>query len=567
MARLCWPNISTSCQAAACSLWPTANSRSRTRRNARVCGCPLTTSCVRWPPIRGAAACGIILSGTGNDGTQGLAEIKAVGGATAAQEPKTAEFPDMPASAIAAGHADVVLAPEKIGAFVADCLTETGRLSTQQAEGAGLETVLGPCAACLAMTFTATSATLERRTRRRMMLHQLDSYDGYARMIRTNKDEAAALRKDLLIGVTEFFRQGEAWSVLEEKVVADLVARAAPSSTLRVWVPACSIGKEAYSIAMLCWQNIERSGKKLALQVFATDADASAVDIARSGLYAEEDFEGLSTGSAGRFCVRKSGRYEFVKELRAQIVFAPQDLLADPPFSKLDLITCRNLLIYLDQAVQKKIIQLFHFALRDGGCLFLGSAETICGQDEPVRADSAKWRIYRKLGVTTPMALDLPLRPQSKPAVTIPAAIPRTRLTLPSITHQALAERYAPAAAVVDRKGTLLYTHGNVQDFLERPPARPTGLLADVAREGMRNRLDGARSRRWPRTRRSWSRPGSGRIRSRFRSRSRSTRCVHPREADGLLLVTFEAIRLPKAAAACGRGSSLIRTSAKWKTS
>ena len=215
---------------------------------------------------QGRRTVGILLSGTGKDGTQGLAEIKAVGGATAAQDPSTAEFPEMPAGAIAAGRADAVLAPERIGAFLADCLAAVSRLTAEQEEGAGLEAVLSAVRSAIGHDFHCYKRpTLERRTRRRMSLHQLDSYDDYARMIRTNKDEAAALRKDLLIGVTEFFRQAEAWSVLEEKVVADLIRNAPGGSTLRVWVPACSIGKEAYSVAMLLVETIERSGKNLGI--------------------------------------------------------------------------------------------------------------------------------------------------------------------------------------------------------------------------------------------------------------------------------------------------------------
>ena len=246
---------------------------------------------------QGRRSIGIILSGTGEDGTQGLAEIKAVGGATAAQDPQTAEFPDMPASAIAAGHVDAVLAPEKMGSFLADCLDETSRRTAEHEEGAGLEAVLTAVTKAIGHDFHCYKRpTLARRMRRRMALRQLASFDDYARVIRTNKEEAAALRKDLLIGVTEFFRQAEAWSVLADKVLTDLIDKAQPGSTLRVWVPACSVGKEAYSVAMLMVENIERSGKKLGLQIFATDADASAVDIARSGLYAEEDVQGTIRG-------------------------------------------------------------------------------------------------------------------------------------------------------------------------------------------------------------------------------------------------------------------------------
>ncbi|HYK88034.1 MAG TPA: PAS domain S-box protein [Acidobacteriota bacterium] len=506
---------------------------------------------------QGRRSVGIVLSGTGSDGTGGLAEIKAAGGTTIAQDPNSAEFPEMPSNAIAAGHADIVLRPDKMVSFLNDRLIELSRLMAEREGQTGLEAVLLAVRSGTGHDFHCyRKATLERRARRRMALHQLESYDDYAHMIRTNKEEAAALRKDLLIGVTEFFRQAEAWNVLERKVVTGLIQKAQPGSTLRIWVPACSTGKEAYSVAMLMMESIERTGKKLALQIFATDADASAVEVARSASYAEGDLKGLSQERLGRFCVRRSGRYEIVKELRKVIVFAPQDLLADPPFSKLDLITCRNLLIYLDQAVQKKIVQLFHFTLLDGGYIFLGSAETISGQDNLFEPISQKWRIYRKLGVATPGSLDLPLRPQNKSVATVPPVVPRTRLTLSSITYQAIAERFGPAAAVVDRHGALLYTHGNVRDFLELPLGETTGLLADAAREGLRNRLTGALAQAVAENR--WIV-----VQARVRKGRKSVPVKltvspmrHPREADGLLLVTFEPIRLPKSVPATAEGES-----------
>ena len=497
---------------------------------------------------QGRRAAGVVLSGAGRDGADGLAEIKAQGGVTAAQDPGTARHQEMPQHAISAGHADAVLPPEQLAAFLIKRADEIAALTAEEEQEAGLQAILAAVHVATGHDFRCYKrGTLERRIRRRLGLHQLASYDEYARMLRTDKDQAAALRQDLMIGVTDFFRQGEAWRVLEEKVIAALVASAQPQSTLRVWVPACATGKEAYSLAMLLAENIQRSGKKLSLQVFATDADVSALDVARAGQYGEEDLKGVSQARLRRFFVRRSGRYEIVKGIRESIVFAPQDLLSDPPFSKLDLVSCRNLLIYLDPAVQKKIIQLFHFALRDGGYLFMGSAETIGGQENLFAPVAQKWRIYRKLAVATPLSLDLPLRPQGKPAMTIPPAGSQRRPTLPSITLQAIAERYGPAAALVDRKGALLYTHGNVRDFLEIPIGEHTGLLSDAAREGLRNRLNGAIANAVSENRKVT-------VHARVRKDKKSVPVEvtvsplrHPQEADGLLLVTFEEQRLPKA--------------------
>jgi two-component system CheB/CheR fusion protein len=506
---------------------------------------------------QGRRAVGVILSGTGGDGTHGLAEIKSLGGVTAAQDPGTAQFAEMPRSAIEGGAADVSLAPEQIAAFLVQRADQRAALTARQEDDVALEAVLLAVRSFTGHDFHCYKhGTLERRIRRRMGLRRLDSYDDYARLLRTDTVEATALRKDLLIGVTEFFRQAEAWRDLEEKVISELVAAAKPQATLRMWVPACASGKEAYSLAILMTEAVERSGKKLGLQLFATDADATAVDVARAGRYCEEDMKGISQSRLRRFFVRKRGRYEVVKQLRELIVFAPQDLTSDPPFSKLDLVSCRNLLIYLDQSVQKKIIQLFHFALREGGCLFLGSAENINAQDNLFAPLSQKWRIYRKLGVATPVGLELPLRPVSKPAITIPAHDVPPRLTLPAITHQAIAERFGPPAAVVDRKGTLLYLYGRAEDYLQIAPGEQTGLLADAAREGLGNRLASAVLQAVSENKKV---SVSARVKKDRKSvpvKISVSPMRHPHEAEGLLLVTFEQQKLPKAAPAGVEGDA-----------
>ena len=244
-----------------------------------------------------------------------------------------------------------------------------------------------------------------------MTLAKLDSYGDYARFLHEHPEEVSLLQKDLLIGVTEFFRQPQAWEFLAEKVIAGLVENAEPDTVIRVWVPGCSSGQEAYSLAMLLTEQVERSGKKVDFQIFATDTDHAALAKARSGIYSEEEIgPNVSPERRKRFFTRKDGRYQAVKALRERIVFAPQNLTADPPFSRLDLISCRNLLIYLEQPVQKKIIALFHFALRDGGFLFLGSAETVGDREDLFEPVSKKWRIYRRIGVGRRTEIEIPVQ-------------------------------------------------------------------------------------------------------------------------------------------------------------
>ncbi len=199
---------------------------------------------------------------------------------------------------------------------------------------------------------------------------------------------------------------------------------AQPGSEIRVWVPGCSTGKEAYSLAMLLAEQVEKSGKKVDIQIFATDSDAAALAAARSGSYSEEEIgENVSPERLKRFFARKDGRYQVIKKIREQVVFAPQNLTADPPFSRLDLISCRNLLIYLDQEVQKKIIALFHFALREGGFLFLGTAETVGDREDLFEPVSKKWRIYRRIGVGRRVGVEIPVRPTGE----LPPAAGKTR--------------------------------------------------------------------------------------------------------------------------------------------
>ncbi|MEW6220775.1 MAG: CheR family methyltransferase [Thermodesulfobacteriota bacterium] len=497
---------------------------------------------------QGHRAVGLILSGSGTDGTHGLAEIKTLGGATVAQTPASADFPEMPASAIAAGHADAVLPPAGLSAYLRQRASELLALTTRQEEEAGLAAVLAAIQAFTGHDFHCYKrATLERRIRRRMALHGLATFDDYARLLRTHRGEPAAMRQDLLIGVTAFFRQAEAWLFLQDKVVVEVVAAAPPHSTLRAWVPACANGKEAYSLGILFAEAIEKSGKALGLQLFATDADEAAVRGARAGQYAEEEMKGVTPARLARYFERQEGGYQVAKPLSEVMVFAQQDLTCDPPFSRLDLVSCRNLLIYLDQPAQRRIIQLFHFALREGGYLFLGAAETVSGHEHLFDPVSTRWRIYRKKGLATPIGLDLPRRAAGRLLPALPAqSRPRPRLA--EMAHQGIAERFGPPSVVVDRHGAPLFLHGDLGDFLHLPPGVQTGLLVDAAREGLQHRLASALGQ-------AVSENARIAVQARVKKGGRLLPVrvtVSPLrqspEAEGLFLVTFERQRVTRAA-------------------
>jgi two-component system CheB/CheR fusion protein len=502
-------------------------------------------------------ACGIVLSGSGSDGTLGLSEIKAAGGRTFVEDPETAEAPQMPQSAIDAGLADTILpADDMAAAIVALARQATANLRSSPAESpdsdADLRAVLEILRAGVGHDFRCYKPnTLVRRIRRRMTLAKVTAFSDYTAFLQEHPDEVALLQKDLLIGVTEFFRQPEAWELLEEKVIVPLVESARPESEIRAWVPGCSTGQEVYTLAMLLAERVENSGKKVGFQIFATDSDTAALAIARSGSYSKEEIgENVSPERLKRFFERKDGRFQVVKKIREQVVFAPQNLTADPPFSKLDLISCRNLLIYLDPQVQKKILALFHFGLREGGFLLLGTAETVGDREDLFEPVSKKWRIYRRIGVGRRVDVEIPVRPTGglPPAAGKPALGPiASRMSLASTAQQMLLDRFAPACVIIDRKLRVLYVHGAVEDFLTFPPGELTTQVVDMAREGLRARLRGAIGKCL-----EINRPVSVTARVRRAEKSAPVKATatplrYPRETDGLLLITFEEYRVSSA--------------------
>jgi two-component system CheB/CheR fusion protein len=502
-------------------------------------------------------ACGIVLSGTGSDGTVGLSEIKAAGGRTLVEDPGSAEYPDMPQSAIDAGAVDAVLPAEGMAeAIVARAKQVAEATRNEPSESpefdADLRAVLDILRAKVGYDFRCYKpTTLVRRIRRRMTLAKVATFADYGRFLREHPDEVRLLQKDLLIGVTEFFRQTRAWEVLEERVIAAVVENARPGSEIRVWVPGCSTGQEAYSLAMLLHEQVEKSGKQVDIQIFATDSDPSPLATARTGSYSEEEIgENVSAERLKRFFARKDGRYQVIKKVRERVVFAPQNITADPPFSRLDLISCRNLFIYLDQQVQRKIIALFHFALREGGFLFLGTAETVGDREDLFEAISKKWRIYRRIGVGRPVGVEIPVCPTGQPPwapgkLPIAASLPKMGLALTA--QQVLQERFAPACVMIDRKLHVLYVHGAVEDYLTFPPGELTTRVVDMARDGLRARLRGGVTKCLEVGR---SVSVTARVRRGEKSvpvKATVSPLRYPKEADGLLLITFEDYRVSAA--------------------
>ncbi len=446
--------------------------------------------------------CGIciVMSGTGTNGTAGIRNAKAHGALVIAQEPATATFPGMPRSAIASGMVDVVLAPADMPQALLDYIQHP-YLKFEQIANVGEGPSDSELTPVLALLKTRANhdfrgykkKTLMRRVFRRMGLRHVDRIEDYVQILRGEPEEVRALRGDLLISVTGFFRDAPGWDELADRVVRPLVQRRDSDTPIRVWVPACATGEEAYTIAMLIFECCQEAQTHLDIKIFATDADVNALSKARSGAYPASAVAGLSPERLQRFFDQHDDTYRIKKFLRDIVIFAPQDLVADPPFSRLDLVTCRNLLIYLEAPLQKRVIALLHFALREGGYLFLGNAETVSGNDTLFRTVSKKWRIFRRVGPTRHDLLSFPVSGVSprrldveRQEETVPVRLRQKALDQ---AQRLLVDEFAPPSVLIDEHARILYFHGDTEPYLKQPVGEPSSDLLVLVREGLRTKL------------------------------------------------------------------------------
>jgi two-component system, chemotaxis family, CheB/CheR fusion protein len=450
----------------------------------------------------GERAICVILSGTGGDGSLGLKTVKEKGGLVIAQDPDEAEYDGMPRTAIMTGAVDLVLPV----ANIPEILAKFGRQMVRN--GARMSLALDDhppdrLAEFIDLLRTKTShdfalykpGTLLRRIERRMALAGIDDSGRYLDMLRQDAGELELLAKDLLINVTSFFRDPKAFELLAEEVIPDLVRRHPSDRPLRIWVAGCSTGEETYSLAMLFLEEIAAAKRNIKLQVFASDADEDAVSVAREGRYPESIAAELSPVRLARFFTQEEQNYRVVPELRGAVVFTVQNVLADPPFSRLDLISCRNLLIYLRPEAQEKVLRLFHFALREGGVLMLGGSETVGSLDDRFESVSKTQRIYRQIGRSRPGEVDFPIGPGGGARTLWPGRMRPT--AAPSIgardlTQRLLLETYAPASVLINRKHECLYFSGPTDRYLRVATGEPSRDLLAMAREGLRNKLRAA---------------------------------------------------------------------------
>src|SRR3954471_4742503 len=361
----------------------------------------------------GSRSVAIILSGTGPNGSAGLKRVKEYGGLVIAQQPNEAEFDDMPRNAIATELVDLVLPvsqmPEQIAAYAeqlrrSDEQPAAIRLTPDDAES--MRDVMTLLRVRTGHDFSNyKTATVQRRVERRMNLRGIPTLVGYSRLIRQEANEAVALMKELLISVTNFFRDAAAWGVLEQRIIPRLFQGKGSQDQVRVWIPGCATGEEAYSLAILLAEYSGTAHEQPAIHVFATDLDQTAVAAAREGLYTEVEIADVSEERLQRFFQREVGGYRIRRELREVVLFAHHNLIKDPPFSHLDLISCRNLLIYLNRSVQARVIETFHFALRPGGYLFLGASETPDGLGELFLPSDKGAHLYESRTVSSRLVL------------------------------------------------------------------------------------------------------------------------------------------------------------------
>jgi two-component system CheB/CheR fusion protein len=454
----------------------------------------------------GERSIGVLLSGMGSDGTLGLRAIRGKAGAAFVQDPSSAKFDGMPRSAISAGLADVVASAQELPSRIEEYVQNApfGARSTRPPDDRGksaLEVVIGLLRTATGHDFSLYKrSTIQRRIERRMGLHKIKDVTQYVRYLRENPTESDLLFKELLIGVTSFFRDAAAWEQLRSDVLPELLEGCSGGAVLRAWIPGCSTGEEAYSLGIVFEEALahQEPPKKVSIQIFATDLDPTAIQRARQALYPANITADISPTRLARFFVQEDRGYRISKEIRDLVVFATQSVLRDPPFTKLDLLACRNLLIYLTQELQQKLVRMFHYALRPGGVLLLGSAETVGPFTNLFEELPGKKRLYRRreAGASTE-AIDFPSsfaaglrRSPPEPPVEPGASAPPPNLQ--AVVEQALVARFAPAAVLVTAKGDVLYVSGRTGKYLEPPAGRANWNLFAMVREGLRPALSKA---------------------------------------------------------------------------
>jgi two-component system CheB/CheR fusion protein len=445
---------------------------------------------------RKSQAIGVVLSGTGTDGTRGLTAIKAEGGIAFAQDQQSAKYPDMPRSASAQfGSADFVLPPAQIAKELARISGHPYLRQAHAVDEAEPPAHESQFAAIFHWIKGSTGvdfseykpSTLRRRILRRMVLNKMETVAAYLKHLEADASEVEALYRDLLINVTSFFRDPETMEYLKSDVIPEILSHRQSDLPIRVWVPACATGEEAYSIAILLIEALQSSKGPPPIQIFASDISKQAIQVARDGQYPENVAADVSPERLGRFFAKSNGGYQIDKQVRDLCIFAVQDVTRDPPFSRMNLISCRNLLIYLGVPLQKKVLAAFHYALNSGGYLLLGNSESVEAGSEAFRQIDKKHKLYSRLLTSARPHLEF------SPAGLMddPVRVPRPRLiSQPDVdlgreADRIVLSRYSPPGVLINSSFDILQFRGRTAPFLEQPPGHATLNLLKMAREGL----------------------------------------------------------------------------------
>lgn len=442
---------------------------------------------------QGENAIGIIFSGTGSDGTMGLRDIYGVGGVAIIQDPSTAKYDGMPLSAIKAGYYSYILPVQKMSEAILEMITRQSlrrEPAISEDERIGLNHIL-----MLLRTrtghdfFQYKKSTIQRRIERRMFQKNINKFELYFGYLKENAEEVQNLFKELLINVTSFFRDLEAFHILATAVLPKLLAGKPETYTFRAWIPGCSTGEEAYSIAILLYEFLEKSHKLFKVQIYGTDLDNEAISIARQGIYLPNISQDVSPERLHRFFTMEKDHYRVKKEIRDMVVFATQNVIKDPPFTKLDLLSCRNLMIYLNTDLQKRLLLLFHYSLKPGGILFLSPSENLGTNSDLFEPLNRKWKLFQRNPFSNlPYEmLDQGFSFTSQPAEHIKKE-PTTKvekINFVDLIRRILLTSYVPSSVVTDMKGDILYVHGETGKYLELMSGHPTLNIVDLAREGL----------------------------------------------------------------------------------
>ena len=507
----------------------------------------------------------IILSGMGTDGTLGLRAIKGELGMVMTQEPRTAKYTGMPQSAIVTGLVDYLLPPEKMAdeliRYVKRANHELApRIPALESKTADqFQKIFILLRSHTGHDFSSYKpTTIRRRIERRMNVHQIETLPNYVRYLQANPDEIEGLFKELLIGVTSFFRDPEAFEVLAKKILPQLLGEKRVKDPVRVWIPGCASGEEAYSVAIILRECMDELNRHFDVQIFATDIDPSAIDTSRAGVYPGSIALDVGPDRLKRFFVKENEHYRIKKDIREMVVFAVQNIIKDPPFTKLDLLCCRNLLIYLDSGMQKKLLPLFHYSLKPDGILFLGTSETIGEFMDLFLVVDKKWKVFRCKDSTV----------ATKKMVEFPAMVSETNegltkdkkpveLRVAQMAEKVLLENFVPPSVIINERGEILYIHGRTGKYLEPAPGEASLNIFEMVREGLKLELPSAIRKVISQKREVSCKGLEIQYDGSFQTVNVSVRPVKEPEAmRGLIMVTFVDISTPEQVASAKKGRS-----------